>query len=93
MTVDEVEVHSVTVRWQCCMCSESGEQPSHIVTGDDIKKLRPLNVFESCTLQIGDRAFYVLGENETIVTKEAWRARLEDGYCSKRPQPKRRRKF
>lgn len=36
-------------------------------------RLRLLNVFEPCTLQVGDRNFYTLTEKDTVTTKEQWR--------------------
>ena len=31
-----------------------------------------LNVFEPCTLQLGDRNYYVLGENDVVLSKDEW---------------------
>lgn len=36
-------------------------------------RLRLLNVFEPCTLQVGDRNFYTFHEGDTVITKEQWR--------------------
>lgn len=36
-------------------------------------RLKLLNVFEPCTLQVGDRNVYVLKATDEITTKEQWR--------------------
>lgn len=42
-------------------------------------RLKLLNVFEPCTLQVGDRNFYVFRESDNVVTKEQWR-RMQKEY-------------
>ena len=60
--VDKVKVKSVVVNWQCrayakdsALSDLNEKQPSTTVEGPDLEKIRMLNVFEPCTLQIGDR--------------------------------------
>ncbi|XP_054281969.1 (E3-independent) E2 ubiquitin-conjugating enzyme UBE2O-like isoform X2 [Macrosteles quadrilineatus] len=76
--VEGVETESVAVHWQCRAYSREGagsekEQPKSTIEGDDLKRLRLLNVFEPCTLQVGDRNFYTLTDHDTVSTKEQWR--------------------
>ena len=59
--VDKVKVTSVTVNWQCqaytkdsSLADLNDKHPSSIVKGNDLERLKMLNVFEPCTLQIGN---------------------------------------
>ena len=49
------------------------KQPANYVTGDDLKEVRSLNIFDSCTLQIGDRNFYTMNDSDLVMTKSDWR--------------------
>lgn len=78
VTVEDVEIESVAVHWQCRAYSKDGagtekEQPKVLIQGEDIKRLKLLNVFEPCTLQVGDRNVYILKPTDEITTKEQWR--------------------
>ena len=60
--VDKVKVKSVIVNWQCrayakdsALSDLNEKQPESNVEGSDLERLKMLNVFEPCTLQIGDR--------------------------------------
>ncbi|KAL4719760.1 hypothetical protein ACJJTC_005228 [Scirpophaga incertulas] len=70
---------SVSVHWQCRALSthpnETGtpQQPKFLVEGEDLKKLKLLNVFEPCTLQVGDRNFLTIGPEDTFISKKQWR--------------------
>ncbi|XP_046659894.1 (E3-independent) E2 ubiquitin-conjugating enzyme UBE2O-like isoform X2 [Homalodisca vitripennis] len=76
--VEGIETESVGVHWQCRAYSKDGagsekEQPKGTVEGEDLKRLRLLNVFEPCTLQVGDRNFYTLTDKDAVTTKDQWR--------------------
>ncbi|XP_065337080.1 (E3-independent) E2 ubiquitin-conjugating enzyme isoform X2 [Cloeon dipterum] len=76
--VEKVQVDSLNVHWQCkaySKASESGEkeQPTHLVEGDQLKRLKMINIFEPCSLQIGDRNYYTIESGDVIVTKDNWR--------------------
>jgi hypothetical protein len=58
------------------------EQPPFIVPASELKQIRMLNVFEPCTLQIGDRNFYTLKDTDLVMTKTEWK-RLERDQLSK----------
>jgi hypothetical protein len=58
------------------------EQPPFIVPASELKQIRMLNVFEPCTLQIGDRNFYTLKDTDVVMTKTEWK-RLERDQLSK----------
>jgi ubiquitin-conjugating enzyme E2 O len=80
-TVVKTEVTGVSVNWQCKAYSKSleteapadAEQPPYTVKGERIKKMRMLNVFAPCTLQIGDRNMFSLREDDVILMREEWK--------------------
>jgi len=39
-----------------------------------------INVFEPCSLQIGDRNYYTLEEHDVIITKDCWRRMQKDKF-------------
>nr|CAD7596442.1 unnamed protein product [Timema genevievae] len=85
--VEEVQTDSVGIHWQCRAYSKEGagldkEQPKFLLQGEDLKKLRLLNVFEPCTLQVGDRNFYTLRDEDTYVMREQWRRSQRDLLAS-----------
>jgi hypothetical protein len=43
-------------------------------------RVRMLNVFEPCTLQIGDRNFYTLKESDIIMMRNEWRQIEKDSF-------------
>ena len=56
-----------------CRNGESERQPQDTVEGEEIQRLRMLNVFAPCTLQIGDKNLYTMGENDVVMMREDWR--------------------
>jgi ubiquitin-conjugating enzyme E2 O len=58
------------------------EQPPYIVPAEELKQIRMLNVFEPCTLQIGDRNFYKLKDTDVVMSKAEWK-RLEKDQLAK----------
>ncbi|XP_076068516.1 (E3-independent) E2 ubiquitin-conjugating enzyme UBE2O isoform X2 [Oratosquilla oratoria] len=98
VTVEEVQVVQLGVRWQCRAFSNDPnadkEQPKYLVQEEDLKRVRMLNVFEPCTLQLGDRNYYTLKETDVILTRDNWRKLktsqlMEDttNPCPLRPRP------
>lgn len=49
--------------------------PSEFVCGETLKRLRCLNLFDSCTVQLGDISFYVPTpkDRESILERSVWR--------------------
>ena len=56
------------------------KEPNYLVTGDDLKHIRMLNVFEPCTLQIGDRNCYTLKEKDVIMLRDEWKKLEKESY-------------
>ena len=53
--------------------SEAERQPQDTVEGEQIKRLRMLNVFAPCTLQIGDKNMYTMRETDVVMMREDWK--------------------
>ena len=49
------------------------KQPPDLVTGEDLKRIRSLNLFDACTVQLGDISFYTPSPNDTLLNKKVWR--------------------
>nr|XP_040222333.2 (E3-independent) E2 ubiquitin-conjugating enzyme UBE2O isoform X1 [Anopheles coluzzii]XP_040222334.2 (E3-independent) E2 ubiquitin-conjugating enzyme UBE2O isoform X1 [Anopheles coluzzii] len=89
-TVQSVELQGVSVHWQCKVSSEdleqklseggSLQQPPEYITGEDLKRLKKLNLFESCMLQINDKNYLKLEDTDIIGSKQAWRKDMTSKY-------------
>ena len=85
MTVEEINFVSLGVNWMCrayfsstSSTEEARPQPGFRVDSDKLDQVKMLNVFEPCTLQIGDRNFYTLKENDIMMLKSDWKKLLKD---------------
>lgn len=93
--VDKVETEWVGVHWQCRTYSKDRDTgsdqtlPKFVVEGEDLKKLKLLNVFEPSTVQVGDRNFYVIKGNENVITREQWRKRQKEVLQVPKPSPRK----
>uniref|UniRef100_A0A182RXB8 UBC core domain-containing protein n=1 Tax=Anopheles funestus TaxID=62324 RepID=A0A182RXB8_ANOFN len=92
-TVQSVELQGVSVHWQCKVSSEdldqmiseegSLQQPPEYISGEDLKRLKKLNLFESCMLQINDKNYLKIEESDTVCSKQAWRKDMSSKYREK----------
>lgn len=94
--VEKVETDWVGVHWQCRAYSKDGAwsdqaQPKFVVEGENLKKLKLLNVFEPSTVQVGDRNFYVIKGDENVITREQWRKQQRDIFQVPKHSPKKTR--
>lgn len=78
--VQSVEIEGVWVHWQCKASCEESKQPDKdagipksYITGDDLKRMKRLNLFESCMLQINDKNYLKICESDVIVRKSQWK--------------------
>jgi hypothetical protein len=55
------------------MAKDSQSPPSELVKGDDLEKIRCLNLHESCTVQIGDISYYTPTSKDNIIDRNDWR--------------------
>lgn len=83
-TVESVDIEGVWVNWQCkASCDESVidatkkgngiQQPKCYVTGEDLNRVKRLNLFESCMLQINDKNYLKVEEDDLILRKSQWK--------------------
>lgn len=96
VNVEKVETDWVGVHWQCRAYSKDGAwsdqaQPKFVVEGEDLKKLKLLNIFEPSTVQVGDRNFYIIKGNENVITREQWRKQQRDIFRVPKQSPKKTR--
>jgi len=80
VTVEEIDFISLGVSWICkayfsstTNTEELKAQPKYKVEGESLARVKMLNVFEPCTLQIGDRNFYTMKENDIVMMKSEWK--------------------
>merc|ERR1739838_91556 len=82
VTVEDIEFAQLGVSWMCKAFSSSAEetkaQPKYKVEGDNLARVKMLNVFEPCTLQIGDRNFYTMKDNDIVMMKSEWKKLQKD---------------
>uniref|UniRef100_A0A1I8PX28 UBC core domain-containing protein n=1 Tax=Stomoxys calcitrans TaxID=35570 RepID=A0A1I8PX28_STOCA len=77
-TVESVYTDSVWVHWQCKALSDEANlqsvavHPHPCVSGEDLKNLKRLNLFESCMLQINDQCYLTYSSCDTIMKKSDW---------------------
>ncbi|XP_055548820.1 (E3-independent) E2 ubiquitin-conjugating enzyme [Wyeomyia smithii] len=88
-TVQSVEIEGVWVHWQCkASCDdidaemkEGGiQQPPDYVTGENLKRLRKLNLFESCMLQINDKNYLKIQPGDSFCRKSQWRKEISSRF-------------
>ncbi|GFR31137.1 hypothetical protein TNCT_501892 [Trichonephila clavata] len=81
-TVEDVKVVALGVQWVCKAYSEenfrnqASEQPKYHVAGDDLKSLKMMNIFEPCTLQIGDRNYLIMKDCYDVISLREWKNRI-----------------
>lgn len=85
--VQSVEIDGVYVHWQCkASCEETSSSskdsaiPKSYITGDELKRLKRLNLFESCMLQINDKNYLNIDESDVIVRKSQWKKEQSNFY-------------
>ncbi|CAH0395025.1 unnamed protein product [Bemisia tabaci] len=80
--VEAVDTVSALVDWKCQICCKDGDtsgKPLHtMIMGEDFKKLRLLNYFKACTLQVGDRNMYRLKDSDQLLTVSEWKKGLKE---------------
>ncbi|XP_054717726.1 (E3-independent) E2 ubiquitin-conjugating enzyme-like isoform X2 [Uloborus diversus] len=82
VTVEDVKVVSLGVQWVCKayreenLNNQSLEQPKLHLSGDDLKSIKMMNIFEPCTLQIGDRNYLVMKDSYEVISLHEWKNRM-----------------
>lgn len=95
--VQSVELFEVTIHWQIKPNVEvnsldeiSYSEPPKVVTGADLKRIKPMNVFHEAMLQIHDKLQLVIHADDEIVTRHDWYKEMTQMYhLPKSVAPKR----
>ncbi|KAL5018693.1 hypothetical protein ScPMuIL_004415 [Solemya velum] len=72
VTVESVTTSSVEVHWLCrgftkgISPQDKLDPPSRMVKGEELKRMKTLHTFEHCSLQIGDKGFYVIKDTDFL---------------------------
>ncbi|VVC34822.1 Reverse transcriptase domain, partial [Cinara cedri] len=82
--VQDIAVSSVEVEWYCQTTSKiKGREenwPERIITGDNLKKLKTIDLFESCSIQVGDTHWYTIKDTDNLITMKQWRNKCTETF-------------
>ncbi|CAH1713628.1 unnamed protein product [Aphis gossypii] len=82
--VQDVIVSSVEVEWYCQTSSKTKPHeecwPQRLFTGDNLKKLKTIDLFESCSIQVGDTHWYTIQDTDNLMTMEQWRSKCTESF-------------
>ncbi|KAL4120293.1 hypothetical protein QTP88_013012 [Uroleucon formosanum] len=82
--VQDVIVSSVEVEWYCQTSSRTKPReeywPERLFTGDNLKKLKTIDLFESCSIQVGDTHWYTIKDTDHLMTMKQWRSKCTEAF-------------
>uniref|UniRef100_A0A1A9WSA4 UBIQUITIN_CONJUGAT_2 domain-containing protein n=1 Tax=Glossina brevipalpis TaxID=37001 RepID=A0A1A9WSA4_9MUSC len=85
--VENVYTDTVWVRWQCKVFPEEPDleqiailSTTTSVSGESLKRLKILNSFEPCMLQINDRNYLTYSSDDTIMKKSEWHKKQSEKF-------------
>lgn len=85
--VQSVELFEVTIYWQIKPNVEvnsldeiSYSEPPKVVRGEDLKRIKPMNVFEEVMLQINDKHQVTVQAEDEVVTRHEWKREMAQRY-------------
>lgn len=82
--VQDVIVSSVEVEWYCQTSSKTKPReecwPQRLFTGDHLKKLKTIDLFESCSIQVGDTHWYTIQDTDNLMTMKQWRSKCTESF-------------
>ena len=75
--ITNIEMSSISFNWICHIGAQatdlSKEIPSPIITGDDLKNVKPLNVFQKCCHQLNDYGNILIKEEDNLIDFDEWK--------------------
>ncbi|BFF91974.1 (E3-independent) E2 ubiquitin-conjugating enzyme UBE2O [Drosophila madeirensis] len=85
--VESIKTLGVNVAWTCRATTNdcNGDplkQPKTHVLGEDLKKMKRLNLYESYMLQIHDRFFLTYSKHDTLLDQQEWEDEISAKYKS-----------
>ncbi|XP_050432797.1 (E3-independent) E2 ubiquitin-conjugating enzyme-like [Adelges cooleyi] len=82
--VQDITVLSVEVEWYCQTYGKTKPReenwPERLITGDNLNKLKTIDLFDSCSIQVGDTHWYQIKDTDNIMTMKQWRAKCTEGF-------------
>lgn len=100
VTVTDVTPTSMNVQWQWQTPEVSSpdnnhsnnksawqkEPPADTIEEKDLNRVKCLNLFESCTVQLGDISFYTLSAKDVVQERSEWKKQMtSQGVVSRSP--------
>ncbi|XP_037523083.1 (E3-independent) E2 ubiquitin-conjugating enzyme isoform X2 [Rhipicephalus sanguineus] len=87
VTVDDVKVVYLFVQGVCKAYQDTSngnnqndELIKYVIEGEALDRVKMINIFERCALQIGDRNYYTLKATDNIVTLDEWKRLCASKY-------------
>ncbi|XP_060857822.1 (E3-independent) E2 ubiquitin-conjugating enzyme UBE2O-like [Metopolophium dirhodum] len=82
--VQDVIVSSVEVHWYCQTSIRINLHetywPERLFTGDNLKKLKTIDQFESCSIHVGDTYWYTIKYTDNLMTMKQWRSKCAEAF-------------
>ncbi|XP_060859258.1 (E3-independent) E2 ubiquitin-conjugating enzyme UBE2O-like [Metopolophium dirhodum] len=82
--VQDVIVSSVEVEWYCQTLGGTKPReeywPARLFTGDNLKKLKTIHLFESCSTHVGDTHWYTIKDTDHLMTMKRWRSKCTEAF-------------
>ncbi|KAH6943253.1 hypothetical protein HPB50_017979 [Hyalomma asiaticum] len=87
VTVEDVKVVYLFVQGVCKAYQDTSngnnqndEIIKYVIEGDALDRVKMINIFERCALQIGDRNYYTLKATDNIITLDEWKRQCASKY-------------
>ncbi|XP_060858484.1 (E3-independent) E2 ubiquitin-conjugating enzyme-like [Metopolophium dirhodum] len=82
--VQDVIVSSVEVDWYFQTLGRIKPRkeywPERLFTGDNLKKLKTIHLFESCSTHVGDIHWYTIKDTDNLMTMKQWRSKCTEAF-------------
>ncbi|XP_077526737.1 (E3-independent) E2 ubiquitin-conjugating enzyme UBE2O isoform X2 [Haemaphysalis longicornis] len=92
VTVEDVKVVYLFVQGVCKAFqdasnanNQSDELIKYVIEGEALDRVKMINIFERCALQIGDRNYYTLKATDNICSLEEWKRQCASKYSPPLP--------
>nr|XP_050029755.2 (E3-independent) E2 ubiquitin-conjugating enzyme UBE2O-like isoform X1 [Dermacentor andersoni] len=87
VTVEDVKVVYLFVQGVCKAYQDTSngnnqtdELIKYVIEGEALDRVKMINIFERCALQIGDRNYYTLKATDNIITLDEWKRQCASKY-------------
>ncbi|XP_013412226.1 (E3-independent) E2 ubiquitin-conjugating enzyme UBE2O [Lingula anatina] len=87
VSVEKVMTKSIEVHWTCrgyaTHTDTKVDPPPRVVKDDNLQRLKSLDMFSSCSYQLGDKCFYTIKDTDDIQTVIPSKGRSHASYLTK----------